>query len=131
MDLILIERSRPVHGQPVSIAISWNGKFAVMGELPFMAWIKLNKLLQKGMELDTREGNPLGVKVVIKGLASPGIGNHEERLQQHFNSPSPVLPVPEDDEDATDLEAVKQAEAQTVVTDELVKSLRGNPDEDN
>ena len=67
-DVLTLRRSQPVQGKPVDVTVIWNGE--VVGEmtLPFQAWIKINRLLSHGVEVDKKEDRKLNVKVKVVGL---------------------------------------------------------------
>jgi hypothetical protein len=67
IDVLMIRRSQPQQDREVRTELWWNGEAAGLMRLPFAAWIKFNRLLQKGIELDSREGKPLKVKVQVEG----------------------------------------------------------------
>ena len=122
MDKLVLARTQPIQGQPVSVAVLWNEE--AVGELlvPFTAWLKLKKLLEKGLEMDAREDHALQVKLTIRGAETPAkIKPYEQGSAQN--------PVPyrggvsnlaaedvEDVEDAEDLAAIAAAEARAPAT---------------
>ena len=140
MDKLVLARTQPIQGQPVSVAVLWNDE--AVGELlvPFAAWLKLKKLLEKGLEMDAREDHALQVKLTIRGAETPA-------KTKPYEQGSAQNPVPyrggvsnlaaEDAEDAEDLAAIAAAEAgalpatnpasagdSTEVTQGLIRSLR-------
>ena len=147
-DVLTLQRSQPVQGRPVDVTVIWNGE--VVGELtlPFQAWIKFNRLLSHGVEMDKKEDRKLNVRVKVEGLdAEPAT---ELQPAKAVSPPRPAaVPYPyrggisnlaadEDDEDikAAEQQAAidAQAEAATAKTEtaneQLVRSLRPEPEEE-
>ena len=145
MDKLVLARTQPIQGQPVSVTVLWNDE--AVGELlvSFTAWLKLKKLLEKGLEMDAREDHALQVKLTIRGAETPA-------KTKPYEQGSAQKPVPyrggvsnlaaEDAEDAEDLAAIAAAEAgalpatnqapagdSTEVTQGLIRSLRRSEDE--
>lgn len=142
MDKLVIERSQPVQGQIVEATLVWND--VVLGELmlPFTAWLKFKRVIEKGLELDAREGHGLGVKISFQGKGAVAIAG-----KPYENTKQKVVPyrggisnlAAEDDEDKADLAAIAAAEAGAMpptnpppseaenvdgVTEGLIRSLR-------
>lgn len=128
-DVLTLRRTRPVQGQPVAVAVEWNGQPLGTLEFPFVGWIKMQKLLQKGAELDGREGHLLGVKLNIKGTTED-----PKQPQLIVAAPITAISVEQDDLEAEDALAIAEIEAQAqsaseghgaTHTEQLVRSLRG------
>lgn len=133
VDLLTVLRSQPVQGQSVQIRIQYNDWPVATGTMPFVGWIKLNKLLQKGMELDARENHGLQLRLKIAGLpegsgvpaglsgnlaiASRGSVSLLAQAEQEAEA--------EGDEDLKAVIEAEKAQAPVVEEDELVRSLRG------
>jgi hypothetical protein len=134
-DTLLIQRSQPVQGAQVAAKVFWNG--VAVGELtlPFTGWIKINRLLQKGTELDQREGGQVQVRYKVSGDGAVTLPKAVSPVRTPVVKP---LQTEEFDPDIAAAERqAKLDEAQggpeqqaaqplvAVTADELVKSLRG------
>ena len=78
-DVLALKRSQPVQGKPVNVKVEWNGEKVGYLHLPFAAWIKLNRLLGHGVEMDKKEDRKLNVRVKVEGLedGKDGIEFHD------------------------------------------------------
>jgi len=67
-DVLILRRTQPVQGKPVAVQLRWNDQQCGELYLPFVAWIKLNRLLSHGVAMDKKEDSKLNVKVRVEGL---------------------------------------------------------------
>lgn len=138
-DVLMLKRTQPVQGKPVDVRVEWNGQWVGNLKLPFTAWIKFNRLLSHGVEMDKKEDHKLNVKVKVEGIdAEPAM----ELIPQPVVTQRPV-PVPyhggisnfaaeDEDEDIkaaeqqARLDAAEEAihESQERQQEQLVRSLR-------
>ncbi len=79
MDVLTILRTQPVQGQPVTAGLLWNDEAIGTLDMPFAAWIKVKRLLEKGLEMDARENYALKLKLSIKG--AEGVALQPETAQ--------------------------------------------------
>jgi hypothetical protein len=134
IDTLTIQRSQPVQGAQVTAKVSWNGVAAGELVLPFTGWIKLNRLLQKGTELDQREGGQVQVRYRVSGDGAVATVKSKPVLPVRTVA---VAPAEEFDPDIAAAEQqakldekltwVQRDEAQgePATAEALVKSLRG------
>lgn len=120
-DNLTLIRTQPVQGQPVHVNVLWNGAKCGDLVLPFSAWLKLKRLLEKGKDMDARENNALGLNLSVRGV------------QEDREAIATTATVDEEDED---LKAVEVAEAlytpapvASQVTPGAIRSLRGGSDD--
>lgn len=122
MDKLTIERTQPVQGKQVEATVLWNEEH--IGDLyfDFTAWLKFKRLLEKGMEMDTREDHGLKLKLVIKAKEARAVGEaYPQGRQPYAEQNTEVVQAPyrggisnlaaEDEQDAEDLAAIAAAEA--------------------
>jgi hypothetical protein len=134
MDTLTLKRVHPVQGKPVHVVVEYNGQAVGTLEVPFTGWLKLKKLLEKGGEVDNREGGLLGLKVKVIGV-SDGVTLPKAVVPPVKKLPPPANEMPliyTDDEEEGELkEALEQAkqdaavEERAATAEELVRSLRG------
>ena len=122
-DRLNLIRTKPVQGKPVTVKFQWNDTDAGLIELPFTGWLKFKSLLQKGMEMDAREGSALGMKFSIGGTTealAPETPMSPARPEEPLSPPPPSFaqllaqtetPTLDEDEDDEDIKAVERLEA--------------------
>lgn len=124
VDKLTLQRTQPVQGHQVYVDVLWNGDKVGELDLPFTGWIKFNRLLQKGIELDARENKALNISVKVEGqdavrfdIPVPAT-NRAKREGERINElrqgvvgdAKEIAKVEEDPELQADLRAVLQAE---------------------
>lgn len=124
-DRLTLQRSQPVQGQQVDVQVYWNNQLTGELRFTFSAWLKIKKLLEKGIEADGREDHALKVKLEIRGV-----------LEQQPRPAASVIHTEDDDaEETADLAAIAAAEAQQAtqleVVPELIRSLRRENADEN
>lgn len=144
--VLQIERSQPVQGKPVTVLFKTEGEFCGSLKLPYKIWIRLNKLLQKGLEKQQIEGpeaESAGLRVTVKGYI-PQEGKEEEFDIEPVFEPATARPlvveVPgsfggvsnlameEEDLDPADKAAVVAAERTAATLEKLGRTLAEGED---
>lgn len=123
-----IERTQPVQGHPVEARFVAEGTDCGTIVLPFAIWIRLNKLIQKGLERQQIEGPEAesnGLRVVVKGVestakaapaqAKPSFGGVSNLAREETPDDEPL--------DPEDAKAVAAAESQAATLTKLGRSL--------
>lgn len=123
-DKLVVSRTQAVQGHPVAVFLEWNGEPIGELEMPFGAWLKFKRLLEKGVEQDARENYALQLKLSIKGIAvlEPAMLPPQQPevapqglMAAVLNTGAPV----DDDPDADP--AIQQAEA----AEQRIRTARG------
>ena len=151
--VLQIERSQPTQGQPVTVKFSVEGEVCGTLHLPFKIWIRLNKLIQKGLErqqLEGPEAESNGIRVTVKGFVPP-TASDEQASEREFEtvfesdpvsepSPAKVIPgsvcgisgiaIEEEELDPEDAKAVAAAERQAVTLEKLGRTLAKEEESD-
>lgn len=118
-DKLVVSRTQAVQGHPVAAQLEWNGEPIGELEMPFGAWLKFKRLLEKGVEQDARENYALQLKLSIKGItAPPQEAAPQELVAAVLNTSAPV----DDDPDADP--AIRQAEA-AAAAEQRIRTARG------
>lgn len=119
IDRLTIRRSQPVQGQQVDVLMDWNGQFVGELRLPFGAWLKFKRLLEKGVEQDGRENYGLALKVNVKGIpqAEPELDPQPQIPNAVVKTKTPVPASDQDDYDP-DIAAAEQAARADVIRSE-------------
>jgi hypothetical protein len=108
MDKLVLERTQPVQGQRVDVAMLWNDESLGEISFDFHAWLKFKRLLEKGLELDARENHGLDLKLIVKGR--DGVAGF--RSKPYINDTAEPAPRrTEDDDFYEDMAAIEAAEA--------------------
>lgn len=141
MDKLTLLRTQPVQGHPVYVDVLWNGDKVGELDMPFQGWIKLQRLVQKGLEMDARENKGLQLQLHVAGkdsafseeAASKPVAaaiNRRRREGEKLNekrgmigNAAEISKVEEDPELQRDLDAVLNAERS-----QEASSLREEPD---
>jgi hypothetical protein len=132
-DVLTLQRTQPIQGKPVDVQIFWNERFCGHINLPFAAWIKLNRLLSHGVAMDKKEEGKLNVKVKVEGLnAEPAMELVPEKVKPQRPAPVPYpyrggisnLAAEEEDEDIKAAE--RQAKLDEIATAETAKTEAAN-----
>jgi hypothetical protein len=93
MDKLTLQRVSPKPGQAVSVAVLWNEESCGTLLVPWKGWIKLKKLLEKGIEADAREQKPLQLRLLIEGVKIA-----EEQPVEPLAELDALVPVPTEPE---------------------------------
>ena len=128
-DKLVVSRTQAVQGHPVAAQLEWNGEPIGELEMPFGAWLKFKRLLEKGVEQDARENYALQLKLSIKGMAPApeviraippsydGVAGTSQGLAESIAS---TLGSRDDDDPDAD-PAIQQAEA----AEQRIRTARG------
>lgn len=127
IDRLVLHRSQPVQGQQVHVVVEWNNAKVGELELPFGAWLKVKRLLEKGIEMDGRENYALQLKLSVQGIdAAPAVagptGPAKILLAVGKRKAAPVVEL--DDDDDADIAAAEAAAKQDALADTVARSLR-------